>query len=392
MSQTLQSDPGQRDQVLGRLLLQALNRRIAGHGAVDVSTCPGTELLSGYVDRALDSEETARWELHFADCVRCRSTLAAFMTHNDTPQVASQIRQPAGIGPRAVVSADGPAQQNRAKQTMEVPQRVKVQRKILTRESAAAVALPKARWILRWIAPALSLAAGAGIGYALHSGPRVGTARFPPRIESERGAEFPSENDSNGSSSSGLGGVFATGGGSAPAASSNGAISQSLAHAGELFSSRNAGRVSSSPPRPAVFASPDGKAFWRIGVSGRIERSTDQGNNWQVQPSGVSTDLLTGVALSDQVAWVIGRGGILLRTTDGKGWQRVATPGSSSTERNLAGSPGAGAAPAPLQWTQVSATDALHATITSVDSKRFATANGGITWKPVAPADTTPAR
>ena len=131
-----------------------------------------------------------------------------------------------------------------------------------------------------------------------------------------------------------------------------------------------------------MFASPDGKTFWRLGISGRIEHSTDQGRNWQVQPSGVSAGLVTGVAVSDQVAWIIGSGGILLRTTDGKQWQRVATPGSPRAETSSAGERAAEATAAPPQWTQVDASDALHATITSADSQQFATANGGLSWNP----------
>jgi hypothetical protein len=417
MSQSLQSDPGQRDTVLGRLLLQALHRRAASYGPVDVSTCPGTELLSTYVDRALDAEETARWELHFADCVRCRSTLAAFMDHSDAPQVVPEVRQPANIGPRAVIPADLPARQKTGpKHTIEP--RVLVERRVLARQKAVA-ALPNPRWILRWIAPALSLAVGAGIGYALHSGPRVGTGRVPARIKAEIYSELPSESaspsydvnlppsspastvgtfeTSPGASGAapffGLGSskTFQTGGVSGSATSSTGGISNALTQAGERFSSRSTGQVSSS--RPALFASPDGKTFWRLGTSGRIEHSTDQGRNWQVQPSGVSTGLVTGVAVSDQVAWIIGSGGVLLRTTDGKQWQRVATPGSPRAETSAAGARAAEttAAPPP-QWIQVDASDALHATITSSDSKQFATANGGLSWNPVAPADHPPAR
>ena len=195
MTQSLQSDPGQRDAVLGRLLLQALHRRAASHGSVDVSACPGAELLSTYVDRALDAEETARWELHFADCVRCRSTLAAFMDHSDAPQVVPEVRQPANIGPRAVIPADLPAPQKiGAKRAIEP--RVLVERRVLARQKAVA-ALPNPRWILRWIAPALSLAVGAAIGYALHTGPRVGTGRVPARIRAEIAAELPSESASS---------------------------------------------------------------------------------------------------------------------------------------------------------------------------------------------------
>ena len=117
----------------------------------------------------------------------------------------------------------------------------------------------------------------------------------------------------------------------------------------------------------AMFAAPDGAVSWRVGAAGRLERSADQGRTWQPQASGVTADLLAGAAVSDGVAWAVGRGGAILRTADGEHWQRVALP------RDVA-------AGSPPDWTGVDARDALHATITSKDLRRFVTADGGRTW------------
>jgi photosystem II stability/assembly factor-like uncharacterized protein len=119
-----------------------------------------------------------------------------------------------------------------------------------------------------------------------------------------------------------------------------------------------------------VFAPPNRRALWRLGSAGRIEHSTDQGQSWQPQSSGVTADLLAGAAPSETVAWVAGRNGTILRTEDGgEHWQRVAAPTES------------GALPtAPPDWVGVEASDALHATITSRDLRRFATDDGGRTW------------
>jgi len=114
----------------------------------------------------------------------------------------------------------------------------------------------------------------------------------------------------------------------------------------------------------AGFSSPDGSVSWRLGAAGRIERSTDQGRNWQAQSSGATADLVAGTAASSAVAWVAGRAGVILRTTDGVQWQRVAPPQGTAT----------------TDWVGVEARDALNATVTADDGRRFSTTDGGRTW------------
>ena len=124
----------------------------------------------------------------------------------------------------------------------------------------------------------------------------------------------------------------------------------------------------------AVFASPNRRALWRLGPAGRIEHSTDQGQTWQPQSSGVPADLLAGVAPSETVAWAVGRDGIILRTEDGEHWQRITPPSAMQ--------PAVATAPQ-TEWIGVEARDAARATITSRDLRRFATEDGGRTWTQV---------
>ena len=100
--------------------------------------------------------------------------------------------------------------------------------------------------------------------------------------------------------------------------------------------------------RRSEFSSPDGSASWRVGAAGRIERSTDRGQTWQQQASGVTAELLAGSAVSNDVVWVVGRAGLILRTTNGQQWQRVTPPGG-----------------APADWGAVTARDAMSATVVS---------------------------
>ena len=40
----------------------------------------------------------------------------------------------------------------------------------------------------------------------------------------------------------------------------------------------------------------------------------------------MDADLFTGAATSDHAVWVLGRGGVILRTVDGTRWRAVANP------------------------------------------------------------------
>ena len=139
------------------------------------------------------------------------------------------------------------------------------------------------------------------------------------------------------------------------------------------FSSTNQVRAPAKiASSPIVFASPDRSALWRVGQAGLIENSSDQGQTWRPQVSGVTADLLAGAAPSARVAWAAGRGGIIVRTEDGEHWQRVMPPSFV----NAAGAQNV----APPDWISIEARDELRATVVSRDLHRYATADGGRTW------------
>lgn len=52
-----------------------LRRSLAGRSAV-TGDCPEAELLAAYFDKSLGADETARYDLHFSSCSRCREQLA----------------------------------------------------------------------------------------------------------------------------------------------------------------------------------------------------------------------------------------------------------------------------------------------------------------------------
>jgi Photosynthesis system II assembly factor YCF48 len=109
-----------------------------------------------------------------------------------------------------------------------------------------------------------------------------------------------------------------------------------------------------------------GKNIWRVGAAGLIERSSDSGKTWKAQESGVTSDLISGVAPEEKICWVAGKAGTLLLTRDGgKHWKIVKTPVGEDLVR-------------------VQASDAHHAKIWSAGNHAaYETEDAGSSWAPV---------
>jgi hypothetical protein len=67
-----------RDKPAADLLRRALASPPGAPGS-DRGACPDPEILAAYVERALDADEAARYNLHFSQCARCREQLAAMV-------------------------------------------------------------------------------------------------------------------------------------------------------------------------------------------------------------------------------------------------------------------------------------------------------------------------
>lgn len=107
--------------------------------------------------------------------------------------------------------------------------------------------------------------------------------------------------------------------------------------------------------------SPNPAIRWRLGAAGAIDRTEDGGATWTSLASGVASELIAGASPASSVCWVVGRNGTVLRTTDGRTWERIRIPDSADL-------------------VSVEAADALNAVVATADGRRLQTSDGGQTW------------
>ena len=119
-----------------------------------------------------------------------------------------------------------------------------------------------------------------------------------------------------------------------------------------------------------ILVSPSGQVRWAAGREGFIYRSSDGGRTSVAQTSPFTDDWEAGVAISDTVCWLVGDHGAIARTMDGVHWEKIAPPAASSDAN--------GTFP---DWISISASSAKAAVIGARDGRRFATVDGGKTWR-----------
>jgi hypothetical protein len=111
-----------------------------------------------------------------------------------------------------------------------------------------------------------------------------------------------------------------------------------------------------------VVASPDAAVQWRIVSERIVQQSTDKGTTWATQYTVEGqASIVAASAPAVNVAWLVGRSGLVLMTSDGRTWRRLVFP-------------------AAVDLTAVAAIDARSAIVTAADRRVFTTADGGQTW------------
>jgi photosystem II stability/assembly factor-like uncharacterized protein len=119
-------------------------------------------------------------------------------------------------------------------------------------------------------------------------------------------------------------------------------------------------RLREAPSIPVI--SPDPMIRWVIRGS-IVQRSADGGVQWEIQPTGAAVELTAGSAPSASVVWIVGRGGVVLLSIDGRTWRRVPFPENTDLSA-------------------VRARDARSVSVTTADGRPFSTTDAGATWEP----------
>ena len=113
---------------------------------------------------------------------------------------------------------------------------------------------------------------------------------------------------------------------------------------------------------PIEVVSPDQTRRWRVAADQSVQRTEDGGRTWLQSRSPQGDTITAGDAPSPLVCWLVGRNGLVLLTTDGSRFTRIAFP-------------------AQADLTGVTAINARTATVVTADGRTFRTDDGGATWR-----------
>ena len=395
-----------------RLLRETLRTQAAASRA---EACLDADTLAAWVDDSLAARDRAVAEAHVADCARCQALLAAVTKTTPVPAagrwwslsfvrwlvpltavataallwvaVPSRSKLDTGRAPAPAVAtvarapeeatdklrADRPAAPERQAQSRALPsssspppaapaleraarqEREAPAPKLQADRRDAAVAAPSTA-VEALPAPTVALTAAAPPPAAAPSTAEQVTRQQPAVAArpAEGVAQLSALADATGKATAEAGAARPA---AAPAAAPQSAVAPG---APPPVGAATLARAFRGAP-DILIASPDTKSQWRIVSSAIVQRSTDGGSTWQAQQTGVQTALVAGAAPSPSVCWLVGRGGTVLLSIDGRSWRRIAFPEMTDL-------------------TSVRARDANTATVTTSDGRTFGTTDGGRTW------------
>jgi Putative zinc-finger len=342
----------QRDQAVERLLRQSLKAPPAGV----TESCLDAETLSAWIDGGLSGAALEVAQSHVADCARCQALVGA-MARTDTivrqPESVSRLwlawLVPLTAAAAAVVLwiavprvVDAPSPQ--ATNTQNPAFQAKAPEPTLESQAQATASATS---------PAKEEQASRA-KKDLASPDQAQTAELRKdagRLETDRLQQQPKaagEITSSPSADQAASGLAASPPPAAPAER-------------QAFGARSANALAERSTVGIEIISPDPASRWRL-VGSVVEHSMNGGASWQAVPAGVATPLTAGAAPSPSVCWLVGRGGVVLLSTDGRSVSRVAFPEITDLS-------------------SVRATDARSATVSTTDGRTYVTTDGGATWE-----------
>ncbi len=358
-----------------RLLRDALHETAS---TMPSPMCVDADRLALWADGTMTGTDRAAIEAHAAGCARCLALLAAMTRIEPAPIATAWWRRArfAWVWPLATATAGLVIVAGLA----VIERRTPVPAAVAPSDAAAQRALPAT---VQAAPPAASQREAAGVPAQPAQPAAPASAPAPRRLErSANAAATPSTQSEMRRKPEAVAPVAAspapptaaeaakdTAPPPAPAmapAPMSAPAAPALAARDEMARPAGAGAFAAQPAMkeaasvPVVIPSPDRASQWRI-VGGAVEHTADGGVTWQSQPIGIATPVRAGAAPAARVCWLAGMAGLVLRTTDGATWIRIAFP-------------------EPADLVAIQAADASHATVITATGQRFSTSDGGATW------------
>ena len=372
----------ERDTSIERMLAKALRAQTSARATGD---CLDAETIAAWVDDALPARERAAAQAHVADCERCQALVAAAIKTMPAPVARSPWRLsfmgwlvPLTVAAAAIAiwvnvntrrSAESRAQATAPKVAAAAP-RQDVALPSATAQPSISPGSPGSPGSPAPAAPQAQAPATARNKTTAHDFSDALAKREPaPPVTTPPAA--PTESRAAAESAP------------APAASPAPPLTETVGVAGGIAGGQrdaaskpqqgNASKaVDKMAPRammqgfasqePVMIVSPDSAHRWRLLDSrGSVQHSSDGGTSWETQLMGANVS--AGSSPSSSICWLVGRGGVVLLSTDGRTWTRIQFPEQ-------------------IDLTSIRATDDRSATVTARDGRTFSTSDRGVSWTP----------
>ncbi len=415
----------QPDKAATGLLRQSLAHDPASSAAD--GPCPEPEILAAYFERSLNADETARCELHLSGCTRCREELALLDRASENAAIGRKSPHLAGcrswvwdwrwLAPAAAALivaaiwiAQRPLNPNHESQSQQPLVAMSEPSEPPTKEAPAPSRTPQ-QGAPSAAAPSSEIAQNRALNKTqnaisremiqpsanekLHhvtpldarrdadsnlSAKSAGAPQSPPE---ERATRTETE-------SKALAGALQTAPASSaatapPAQAANAAGAMAQAETDASAQALKSKQQMATPAKPNLYAkkdekatpasggigaaarvvqTPDPKVLWQIPEQGLL-KSEDGGATWRQANLPVANARIVSIAApSAQICWLVGRGALILLTTDGTHWQSMAPP-------------------EPADFVEVTAENASSATVATAEGLKFRTSDAGKHWHPI---------
>jgi Putative zinc-finger len=362
--------------------LDSLLRKALERSTIAGQACPDAETVAAWHDGVLSRADARAVERHVADCARCRA-LTASLVRSQPPgeesvvplwrrfrlqwivplaatasavaiwmAVPSRDASPpvAASAPKAFVTSSADQELELRRQTLDA---LKQRQEALAPQAAAPVTAPareaEATSQLKSLSGSGDAARGnAAVGQRPLTVPAAPPGPAAPMSPAERPLASAEPAQATADASVPV----------APAAAD--ALQLQARDRGALSSRSLAERVR----LPIEIVSPDPAVRWRV-LTGAVEVSRSGGAQWTTAtlPDASPAEAVTaGHAPDGQTCWLVGRAGLVLRSTNAVTFVRVPFQ------------------PA-VDLVSVRAQNAQQAVVTTVDGRQFGTADGGASWE-----------